>query len=210
MIEVCKSLVLLAAIILIFGGSYQPDATADLVGTQWVDEDGYIYRFTEDGDRFYNWWQMIIYQKLDDGYFHNTAISADGLVTYFGYPLISFEQDSGILTMTITYENRDPYIMHYHALTDDASLSGTRWLHENGSVYAFSEDATLFTSKDDDTILCMAYKVGIYQDCTFNTQYKFYRANDSDETTFAIVDGILIQTTTKNGTVTETHYTPAP
>jgi len=212
MIQAWQSFVsMLAAIIIALSGGAQPDATADLAGTQWVDEDGYIFRFTEDGDRFHNWWLMIIYQKLDDGHFHQTAINQDGLIAYIGYPLISFEQDGGILTMTISYENRDSYIQHYHALTDEASLSGTRWLHEDGRVYSFSEDAILFTSKNDDTILCMAYQMGIYQDCTFHTQYGFYRANTSDETNFAVVDGILLQTiTAQDGTVTQTRYTPAP
>lgn len=211
MVEVIKSFALmLAAVVLMIGGAAEPDATDALAGTKWVDEDGYLYQFTKDGKRFHNWGLAIVYQQLDDGYYHNTAINADGLITFIGYPLISFAQDTGILTMTITYENRDPYIVYYHALADDANLGGTRWLHENGSVYTFSEDATLFTSKDDPTILCMAYEVGIYHDCTFHTQYEFYRANNAAETTFTIVDGMLIQATTLNGTSTEVRYIPAP
>ena len=83
MVQAWQSFVsMLAAIVMALGVGAQPDAMADLAGTQWVDHDGLVYSFNEDASLFACYETGFSYRRMTTGEYRQALITQDAEFIY--------------------------------------------------------------------------------------------------------------------------------
>lgn len=104
MIEVIKSFALmLAAVVLMLGGTVKPDPMANFADTQWVDENDWVYSFNEDASIFACYETLFFYGRMTTGEYRQASITQNGELIY---PLND-------RTCTFIMDGNDLLLQHY-------------------------------------------------------------------------------------------------